>query len=245
MQRVSEQYRSTPREGLSQNSPHEALAESDPAFNVAVLHETFQGDFEPNYHEEYLVHGIVKGPHYKAVPFHQLCNASLPEHLPSITKSSNPLNEGGLTRLLSQNLEHFKVDDLIKFMEITHLYGKDFTVPFAVILFCRRKHPKLCSTITASGLHRMVDVLGGRIKVLEAWGSSYRILYDGTYPEGYEAIKQMIRVMRMLHRESIHSEIMFFFYKIEIFSTFRVPKWFSTRAYNQKASSGKSSSGIF
>lgn len=176
----------------------EALAESNPAFNVAVLHETFLGEFEPNYHEEYLVHGIVQGPSYMAVPFHQLCSAGLLKYLPSITKSRNPTNEGGLTRLLPQNLKHSKADDLSKLMGIARSYGKDFTVPFAIVLFCCRKHPKLWSTITASGLQRMVDILGGRTKVLEAWGNSYSILYDGTYPKGYEANKQMIRVMRAL-----------------------------------------------
>lgn len=38
----------------------EALAESNLAFNVAVLHETFPGDFEPNYHEE------ISGSRYRS-----------------------------------------------------------------------------------------------------------------------------------------------------------------------------------
>lgn len=133
-----------------------------------------------------------------AVPFHQLCSVGLLGYLPSITESRNPLCEGGLTRILPQNLKHFKVDDLSKLMGIARSYGKDFTVSFAVILFCCRKHPKLWSTITASGLQRMVDILGGRTKVLEAWGNSYSILYDGTYSKGHEANKQMVRVMRAL-----------------------------------------------
>ncbi|KAH0399199.1 hypothetical protein KCU89_g6455, partial [Aureobasidium melanogenum] len=39
---------------------------------------------------------------------------------------------------------------------------------------------------------------GGWNKILEVWGKSQNVLYDGTYPKGYEANKQMIRVMRAL-----------------------------------------------
>ncbi|KAH0361207.1 hypothetical protein KCU65_g8919, partial [Aureobasidium melanogenum] len=81
----------------------EALAESNPAFNVAVLHETFPGEFEPIYHEEHLVRGIVQA-------------------------SPMPVRD----------------------------------------------------------------------KILEVWGKSQSVIYDGTYPKGYEANNQMIRVMRAL-----------------------------------------------
>lgn len=176
----------------------EALAQSNPAFNVAVLHETFPNDFEPIYHEEYLVHGIVQGPFYKAVPFHRLCAAGLLKCLPSITKSICPLSAGGLTRLLPREMKHFKIEDLSKLMDLAHLYGENFTVPFAVTLFCCRKHPKLWSTLTPLQLQRMAELLGGHNKVLEIWGRSQSVIYDGTYPKGYEANKQMIRVMRAL-----------------------------------------------
>jgi hypothetical protein len=39
----------------------EALIASNPAFNVAALHKIFKQAFAPNYHEEYLVHGILQG----------------------------------------------------------------------------------------------------------------------------------------------------------------------------------------
>ncbi|CAD0099740.1 unnamed protein product, partial [Aureobasidium mustum] len=176
----------------------EALISTNSAFNVAVLHKIFKGDFSAEYHEEYLVHGIVQGPFYKAVPFDQLCSAGLLTYLPSITQSAYPLTKGGLTRLLPRGQKPFKIDDLIKLMKIARLYGASFTVPFAITLFCCRKSPKLWSTLTINDLQRMVDILGGRNKVLEVWGESQNVLFDGTYPKGYEANKQMIRVMRAL-----------------------------------------------
>ena len=176
----------------------EALTASNPAFNVAVLHKIFKEDFSPEYHEEYLVHGIVQGPFYRAVPFDQLCSAGSLTYLPSITHSKSPLTNGGLTRLLPRGQGPFKIDGLIQLLKIARLYGASFTVPFTITLFCCRKSPKLWSTLITHDLQRMVDILGGRNKVLEVWGESQNVMYDGTYPKRYEANKQMIRVMRAL-----------------------------------------------
>ncbi|TIA05456.1 hypothetical protein D6C82_00001, partial [Aureobasidium pullulans] len=44
----------------------ERLVTTNPAFHVGALGKIFE-EFEPDYAEEYLVHGVVRGEFYKAV----------------------------------------------------------------------------------------------------------------------------------------------------------------------------------
>ncbi|KAI5271294.1 hypothetical protein E4T47_05395 [Aureobasidium subglaciale] len=174
----------------------EAMIKTNPAFNVAVLSEIFGDEFRFNLHEEYLFHGVVKGPYYKAVPFNELCNRGLLKQLPAV--NCNFALHPGSTRQFYGIRKPFAINDLVELNKIASLYGSSFSIPFSITLFCCKKHPDSWSKLTTSELEQIVKILGGRTEILRGWAKSYSIFEKSVYPEGFEISDQMFHVMRAL-----------------------------------------------
>ncbi|THZ50700.1 hypothetical protein D6C90_02353 [Aureobasidium pullulans] len=175
----------------------ERLVTTNPAFHVGALGKIFE-EFEPDYAEEYLVHGVVQGEFYKAVPLDSLLERGLLKHLPNLITSEHPLANPGSTQRLPSGTP-FEIGELHDLKQIGLLYGKTFSIPFAITLFCCRKHPDLWSTMSTNDLKKIVRILGGNEEIPLEWAASRTIFCDGVYPEGYEANQQMVNVMRALH----------------------------------------------
>lgn len=81
----------------------EELAKSNPAFHVPALGKIFSSsggynyEEEFNYEEEYLIHGVIEGQFYKAVPYDKLCELGLLKHLPALcTNTISPFDIHGI-----------------------------------------------------------------------------------------------------------------------------------------------------
>ncbi|KAI5253150.1 hypothetical protein E4T42_03004 [Aureobasidium subglaciale] len=161
--------------------------------------QVFGDEFGPSFHEEYLVHGVVKGQHYMAVPLNELCNRGLLEQLPGVIMSYNrEIPYPGSTFGLPWSPRPFAINDLVQLKSIASLYGPRFSTPFAITLFCCKKHPQFWKNLTTSELRQIVQILGGPSKTLREWGQSYSILNQSVYPKGFQVSEQMFHVMRAL-----------------------------------------------
>jgi hypothetical protein len=168
----------------------EELAQSNPAFYVPVLGQIFHRPEVYSYDEEYLVHGVITGPSYRAVPFKKLCELGLSNQISCFDDHLHSF---------SGNAKAYSRQELCELKTIALPYGPKFSIPFAIMLFCCKKRPEQWANLSAKDLNKIIDILGGREVVPMEWCSSPSVFCDGIYPRGYEANQQMANLMRALH----------------------------------------------
>ncbi|THX68538.1 hypothetical protein D6D04_10555, partial [Aureobasidium pullulans] len=176
----------------------EELASSNPAFHVPVLGKILNL-YEPyTYDEEFLIHGVIKGKFYKAVPFTKLHDLGLITQLPALKLHNHAFGRGA-TYALPKEVIPYSVSELSGLKRIALVYGTTFAIPFAIVLFCCKRRPGFFSTLEASDLNKIASVLGGRQKVPLQWAGSRSVFCDGVVPEKYQVSEQMANLMRALH----------------------------------------------
>ncbi|CAD0029676.1 unnamed protein product [Aureobasidium pullulans] len=176
----------------------EELASSNPAFHVPVLGKILNL-YEPyTYDEEFLIHGVIKGKFYKAVPFAKLHDLGLITQLPALKLHNHAFGRGA-TYALPKEVIPYSVSELSGLQRIALVYGTTFAIPFAIVLFCCKRRPGFFSTLEASDLNKIASVLGGREKVPLQWAGSRSVFCDGVVPEKYQVSEQMVNLMRALH----------------------------------------------
>ncbi|CAD0041518.1 unnamed protein product [Aureobasidium pullulans] len=176
----------------------EELASSNPAFHVPVLGKILNL-YEPyTYDEEFLIHGVIEGKFYKAVPFAKLHDLGLITQLPALKLHNHAFGRGA-TYALPKEVIPYSVSELSGLQRIALVYGTTFAIPFAIVLFCCKRRPGFFSTLEASDLNKIASVLGGREKVPLQWAGSRSVFCDGVVPEKYQVSEQMVNLMRALH----------------------------------------------
>ncbi|KAI4727414.1 hypothetical protein E4T49_04716 [Aureobasidium sp. EXF-10728] len=177
----------------------EELAKSNPAFHVPALGEIFGKGYGYVYEEEYLVHGVIEGQFYKAVPYNQLCKLGLLKQLPGLNKSGICAFDRSAIRLLPGEEENYTTDELRQLRKIALAYGDTFSLPMAIVLFCCKKRPGYWSELSASDLDTIITVLGGWEKIPQDWCSSRSVFSKNVYPKNWDANEQVQNLMEALY----------------------------------------------
>lgn len=139
----------------------EELAKSNPAFHVPALGKIFGSSGGYNYEEEYLIHGVIEGQFYKAVPYDKLCELGLLKHLPALcTNTLSPFDIHGIRAIPGEEVD-YTIDELRQLRTIALSYGGTFSLPMAIVLFCCKKRPGYWSQLSTSDLETIIKVLGG------------------------------------------------------------------------------------
>ncbi|CAD0086193.1 unnamed protein product [Aureobasidium vineae] len=177
----------------------EELAKSNPAFHVPALGKIFGKSYGYVYEEEYLVHGVIEGQFYKAVPYNQLCKLGLLKQLPGLNKSGISASNPNAFRLLPGEEENYTTDELRQLRKIVLPYGDTFSLPMAIVLFCCKKRPGYWSELSASDLDTIITVLGGWEKIPHDWCSSRSVFSKNVYPKNWDANEQVQNLMEALY----------------------------------------------
>ncbi|CAD0042423.1 unnamed protein product [Aureobasidium pullulans] len=110
----------------------EELASSNPAFHVPVLGKILNL-YEPyTYDEEFLIHGVIEGKFYKAVPFAKLHDLGLITQLPALKLHNHAFGRGA-TYALPKEVIPYSVSELSGLQRIALVYGTTFAIPFAIV----------------------------------------------------------------------------------------------------------------
>ncbi|KAG9661880.1 hypothetical protein KCU64_g2294, partial [Aureobasidium melanogenum] len=131
------------------------------------------------YDWEYLVHGIVEGRHYKAVPFKSLCEAGLTNYLPTLR---NHVDAWGSSRFsLPDSIVPFSREELEDLGRMASLNESQSNLRAAVTvaLFCCKKRPGFGTQLMEDQLRELVQHVGGRNLVPDDWCASLcKDVYD-------------------------------------------------------------------
>ncbi|KAI5247777.1 hypothetical protein E4T43_01762 [Aureobasidium subglaciale] len=182
----------------------EELAKSNVTFHVPALGKILKQRICYIYEEEYLVHGIIEGPFYKAVPYRDLCRLGLLEQLPALDRDLNPFKIDKYRALPGED-EDYHIDELHQLRKIALPYGDTFSLPVAVFLFCCKKLPGLWDKLDAADLETIIKKLGGWEEISLEWSDSRSVFggqsehYKNVYPEGWEVNSQVRNLMRSIH----------------------------------------------
>lgn len=175
------------------------LWETNQAFYVPLLDFMSPGDF--NYSHEYLVHGIIEGPWYKAIPY------SVLESSPGFDFSST----------WYFNYESVPVEPLTKeVVEMARtagkLFGPYFTLPVMLaILSCKRRDDDLWRHgVDNEAVEKVLNELPNTFKIPESWKKDRTITGHVISTRNYSDTKQMTRLMRAMvnhskGKENVHS----------------------------------------
>ncbi|KAI4716175.1 hypothetical protein E4T48_07610 [Aureobasidium sp. EXF-10727] len=177
----------------------EELAKSNPAFHVPALGKIFGNGYGYVYEEEYLVHGVIEGQFYKAVPYNQLCKLGLLKQLPGLNKTGICAFDRSAIRLLPGEEENYTTDELRQLRKIALAYGDTFSLPMAIVLFCCKKRPGYWSELSASDLDTIITVLGGWETIPQDWCSSRSVFSKNVYPKNWDANEQVQNLMEALY----------------------------------------------
>ncbi|KAH0336032.1 hypothetical protein KCU81_g8746, partial [Aureobasidium melanogenum] len=132
--------------------------------DLAIFEKSAPGrspDYEM-YDWEYLVHGIVDGRHYKAVPFKSLCQAGLTNYLPTLR---NHVQAWGANRFaLPVSTVPFSREELEDLGRVASLFGlhSNLRAAVAVTLFCCKKRAESGKGLEEEELEEIVHHIGGR-----------------------------------------------------------------------------------
>lgn len=176
----------------------EELAKSNPAFHVPALGKILDcGGYI--YEEEYLIHGVIEGPFYKAVPYDKLCELGLLKHLPALRMNYiDPFDVHGIRAIPGEEMD-YTIAELGQLRSIALSYGDVFSLPMAIVLFCCKKRPDYWSQLSASDLETIIKVLGGGKEIPQDWCSSRGVFSKTVYPANWEANRQVQNLMHALN----------------------------------------------
>lgn len=172
-----------------------------PIFGSHKSCQAFNGGrgFDYGKHDwEYLVHGVIKSRHYKAVSFRTLCQQGLIDHLPALR---NPVNAWCTERwLLPGPSLLFDAREFSQLQKIAKLFGfgSRFHTVLTITLFCFKKRHFQGASIPRNDRYHVSRTLGNRDDIPYDWSDSH-FLQDEVYDARYEGNRQMVNVIKLVH----------------------------------------------
>ncbi|KAH0345778.1 hypothetical protein KCU83_g7632, partial [Aureobasidium melanogenum] len=160
----------------------EEMAKPNPDFHVPTLGKIL-GSGEINYEEEYLIHDIIERQFYKAV---------------SDDKLGDPFDVRGIRAIPGEEV-NYTIDELRQLRGIALSSGDTFSLPMAIVLFCRKKRPGYWSQLSTSDLETIIKVLGGWTEIPQDWSSSRSVFSKTVCPAKWDANTQVQNLMHALY----------------------------------------------
>jgi hypothetical protein len=167
------------------------LWKTNQAFYVPLLDFMSPGDF--NYSHEYLVHGVIEGSWYKAIPY------SVLESSPGFSFSSNwYFNDESIP------VEPLTEEAVEMARTAGKLFGGYFTLPMMLaILSCRRRDEALWRhRVDDEAVDKVLKALPSTFKIPESWMKDRTITGHVISTRNYSDTKQMTRLMRAMVNRS-------------------------------------------
>lgn len=151
-----------------------------------------------DFDEEYLVHGIIAGGDYKAVPWDAIIKAGVFSFMPGL--GSGDSFGGGWRRLEFKSITLGRAltqENMAQIVKIARLF-EPFECAAAAALVCAHKRPwQNESEVDAETIRIFKEGLGKLNIELEWYGDRY-LLGDKVYTKNYPEIKQWLVLLRSI-----------------------------------------------
>lgn len=146
---------------------------------------------------EYLVHGIITGPAYRAAKFADFRSLGIKEYAPSYTEEY--WSEAGI---LTSKVLPIDQPEVLALKKIARCYGKGlFSMAMFIALICLQRRSSDLWKDKEVPLE-FVDLLLRNFSIdskKAGWGSSNKIMSDIALVDSYQDVQQMVRLMRAIY----------------------------------------------